>query len=81
MPKYCVQTFSCELRWSIFGLRFFSWITWFISRFEKNTVVATRENSKNDIQKGPKAELLQLKPHPFICMKNLINKKVGNQKN
>ena len=27
-----------------------------------------------------KAELLQLKPHPFICMRNFINKKVGNQK-
>ena len=25
-----------------------------------------------------KAELLQLKPHPFICMRNFINKKVGN---
>ena len=29
-----------------------------------------------------KAELLQLKPHPFICMINCIcNKKVGNRKN
>ena len=28
-----------------------------------------------------KAELLQLKPHPFICMRNFINKRVGNQKN
>ena len=28
-----------------------------------------------------KAELLQLKPHPFICMRNFLNKKVGNQKN
>ena len=28
-----------------------------------------------------KAELLQLKPHPFICMRNFIDKKVGNQKN
>ena len=27
-----------------------------------------------------KAELLQLKPHPFICMRNFINKKVGNRK-
>ena len=27
-----------------------------------------------------KAELLQLKPHPFICMGNFIDKKVGNQK-
>ena len=27
-----------------------------------------------------KSELLQLKPHPFICMRNFINKKVGNQK-
>ena len=27
-----------------------------------------------------KAELLQLKPYPFICMKNVINEKVGNQK-
>ena len=29
----------------------------------------------------PKAELLQLKLHPFICMRNFINKKVGNRKN
>ena len=28
-----------------------------------------------------KAELLQLKPHPFICMKNFIDKKVGNRRN
>jgi hypothetical protein len=28
-----------------------------------------------------KAELLHLKCHPFICMKNLTNKKVGNRKN
>ena len=28
-----------------------------------------------------KAELLQLKPHPFICMRNFIYKKVGNRKN
>ena len=28
-----------------------------------------------------KAELLQLKPHPFICMINFISKKVGNRKN
>ena len=28
-----------------------------------------------------KAELLQLKPHPFIRMRNFINKKVGNRKN
>ena len=27
-----------------------------------------------------KAELLQLKPHPFICMRSFINKKVGNRK-
>ena len=27
-----------------------------------------------------KAELLQLKPYPFICMINCINKKIGNQK-
>ena len=26
-----------------------------------------------------KTKLLQLKPHPFICMKNFINKKVGNR--
>ncbi len=25
-----------------------------------------------------KAELLQLKPHPFISTRNFINKKVGN---
>ena len=28
-----------------------------------------------------KAELLQPKPHPFICMRNFINIKVGNRKN
>ena len=28
-----------------------------------------------------KAELLQLKSHPFICMRNFIDKKVGNRKN
>ena len=28
-----------------------------------------------------KAELLQLKPHPFSCMRNFINKKVRNRKN
>ena len=28
-----------------------------------------------------KAELLLLKPHPFICVRNLIYKKVGNRKN
>ena len=28
-----------------------------------------------------KAELLQLKPHPFICTRNFINKIVGNRKN
>ena len=27
-----------------------------------------------------KAELLQLKPHPFIRMRNFINKKVENRK-
>ena len=27
-----------------------------------------------------KAELLQLKPHPFICMGNFIDKKFGNRK-
>ena len=27
-----------------------------------------------------KAELRQLKSHPFICMRNLINKEVGNGK-
>jgi hypothetical protein len=31
-----------------------------------------------DIEKWSKAELLQLKPHPFICMINFINKNVGN---
>jgi hypothetical protein len=25
-----------------------------------------------------KAKLLQVKPHPFICIINFINKKVGN---
>ena len=29
----------------------------------------------------PKDEILQLKSHPFICMRNLTAKKVGNQKN
>ena len=33
--------------------------------------------SKKD---ATKAELLQLKPHPFICMRNFITTKVGNQK-
>ena len=28
-----------------------------------------------------KAELLQLKPHPFICTRNFIEEKVRNQKN
>ena len=28
---------------------------------------------------GNKAELLHLKPHPFICTKNYIGKKDGNQ--
>ena len=28
-----------------------------------------------------KAELLQLKPHPFICIIHFINTKVGNEKN
>ena len=28
-----------------------------------------------------KAELLQIKPHPFICIRNCITKKVGNRKN
>ena len=27
------------------------------------------------------AESLQLKTHPFICMRNFMNKKVGKQKN
>ena len=27
-----------------------------------------------------KAKLLQLKPHPFICTRNFINKKVGKTK-
>ena len=27
-----------------------------------------------------KAELLQLKPHPFICMRNFINKKLEIEK-
>ena len=30
--------------------------------------------------KIPKAELLQLKPHPFICMKNLLIKKLEIEK-
>ena len=30
---------------------------------------------------GIKAELLQLKPNPFICMRNLINKKLEIKKN
>ena len=34
------------------------------------------EKSSNSI-----AELLQLKCTPFICMRNFINKKVGNRKN
>jgi hypothetical protein len=29
----------------------------------------------------PKAELLQLKPHPFICQRHFVTKKVGNRKN
>jgi hypothetical protein len=28
-----------------------------------------------------KAELLQLNHHPYICMRNFQNKKVGNPKN
>ena len=28
-----------------------------------------------------KAELLQLKPHPFICTRNFITKKVANRRN
>ena len=35
----------------------------------------------NFIGTKTKAELLQLKPHPFICTRNYINKKVGNRKN
>ena len=46
-----------------------------------------RSNNKGVIQLTAnlkctaKAELLQLKPHPFICMRNFINKKVVNRKN
>ena len=29
---------------------------------------------------GNKAELLQLKPHPFICMRNFINIKLDIEK-
>ena len=46
-----------------------------------------RSNNKGVIQLTAnlkctaKAELLQLKPHPFICMRNFIKEKVGNRKN
>ena len=36
----------------------------------------------SSLKNEDKAELLQLKPpHTFICMRNFINKKVGNRKN
>ena len=50
------------------------------------TTVSSKENSPAPSINQPgkilmfKAELLQLKPHPFICMRNFINKKVGNRK-
>ena len=34
--------------------------------------------SETNIILQSKAELLQLKPHPFICMRNCTNKTVGN---
>ena len=37
--------------------------------------------ASTEVFKNTKAELLQLKPHPFICMRNFINEKVGNQRN
>ena len=39
------------------------------------------ENYPRNILSLIKAELLQLKPHPFICTRSFINKKVGNRKN
>ena len=45
--------------------------------------IATRacETDGSLVLVSTKAELLQLKPHPFICMRNFINEKVGNRKN
>ena len=48
----------------------------YMNSFEKTSL-------KNNVNYNDmtKAELLQLKPHPFICMRNFMNKKVGNRKN
>ena len=35
----------------------------------------------DSLQGTPKAELLQLRPNPIICMRNFTDKKVGNLKN
>ena len=47
----------------------------YMNSFEKT-------NLKNNVDYNDmtKAELLQLKPHPFIDMTNFINEKVGNRK-
>ena len=51
------------------------------------TTVSSKENSPAPSINQPgktlmfKAELLQLKPCQFICMRNFINQKIGNQNN
>ena len=46
-----------------------------VSKFAQ---LLSAENYPRNILSLIKAELLQLKPHPFICMRSFINKKVGN---
>ena len=45
-----------------------------------NSFEKTSLKNNVDYNDTNKAELLQLKPHPFIWTRNFINKKVGNQK-
>ena len=47
--------------------------------FNRKPILEVRSNTKLYIP-STKAELLQLKPHPFICMINFINKKLEIEK-
>ena len=44
-------------------------------------IVYIRKYLKGLVVDRAKAELLQRKPHPFICQRTFINENVGNREN
>ena len=79
------KTKCTTMRLPIFRYLIYITITWFLLQFYRKLrwffhQIKLKRSKKNFPEKYDKAELLQLKPHPSICMRNLINKKSWKSK-